>query len=182
MHKTVITKMLKSRIPKSVHIVQNNVLGIENNGKFESKKVQDVERDDRWETQIFPALQPVDRQQVLYLKNAMKKLLNNKNKRNEMEQADFEWKIYDICLHEIVRQVYTHCTERGELLLSIQKNMNRVFQKMVPYAKDGIEKVEAVEKENRILQTAILELKDEYETKLVYGMRFGTLKKFNNVM
>jgi len=82
---------------------------------------------------IFPSTNPSSRHEVLLLNEALGKMLQVSGGKWEA-QAD----VYDLVLAELVRQVWVHCTERGQLLGRVR----RAFARLVRIASERISQLE----------------------------------------
>lgn len=49
---------------------------------------------------------------------------------NLLELLQKEQTIYNICFHEVIRQVSVHCMERGELLADIRRRYNNLLDRI----------------------------------------------------
>ncbi|KAL5483818.1 hypothetical protein EMCRGX_G020233 [Ephydatia muelleri] len=129
-------------IPEEYHIVKHpGVHGLEFHTDTHTSQ---TENHDHHMT-IFPSMKPTGRQEVVALKHTMDMLLKEAGIPETIEDSDLcgpsqmhhlldlvhkEQVIYNICFHEIIRQVTVHCAERGELLANLRQRYNNLIDRI----------------------------------------------------
>jgi hypothetical protein len=120
-------------IPEEYHIIKHpGVLGLDLHDEHYST-VPCVH--DRHYT-VFPSMRPSGRQEVIDLKNTLTQMLGQGGITEYVLETDMsgpsqmhklislvkkEQEIYNICFHELIRQVTVQCAERGALLSDIRQ-------------------------------------------------------------
>ena len=85
------------------------------------------EKEKLWATKVFPSTKPTGRKEVLLLENWLNKMLQENIAKvvDPLEAVKEAQKLYNICFHELSRQVWVQCAERGQLM---EKLWNRYLQ------------------------------------------------------
>ncbi|KAG3202046.1 hypothetical protein PC128_g3480 [Phytophthora cactorum] len=105
----------------------------------------------QWETVVFPALTPRNRQQVLYLRQTLGKMRATmpqfeeksesfgpetgsvvaERRRLIIEYTSQETQIYSHCFHELARQIKCICKEQSELLHEIRERYDTAVARLI---------------------------------------------------
>ncbi|OWZ22071.1 hypothetical protein PHMEG_0003291 [Phytophthora megakarya] len=143
-------------IPREFFVVETNaVLVPQNYPSNQYKSTRNPEG--QWETTVFPALTPHNRQQVLYLRQTLDKMratMPQFEKRSDaspetetdpsvlaerrrlmIEYTKQETQIYSYCFHELARQIKCICKEQSELLHEIRERYDVVVDRLIGHVK-----------------------------------------------
>ncbi|CCI40153.1 unnamed protein product [Albugo candida] len=126
-----------SLIPQEFHIVETNFV-IPNHLYPEAQHQSTYcAQKKQWETIIFPALQPRTRQQVIHLQEALQKMIQQHEVTSDAvpslrcDRIMAEYKIYQLCFHELIRQMHYHCREQGDLLFHIYMRYDEMLKHLI---------------------------------------------------
>ncbi|ETI34242.1 hypothetical protein F443_19209 [Phytophthora nicotianae P1569] len=139
-----------SMIPREFFVVETNaVLLPKEYPPHQYKSTLNTEGE--WETVVFPALAPHNRQQVLHLRQTLDKMratmpqLEEKcedigsktdsvvaeRRRLVLDYTSQETQIYSYCFHELARQIKCICKEQSELLHEIRKRYDAAVARLI---------------------------------------------------
>lgn len=124
-----------SRIPPEFFIYQSVPLLDPSKNEDPVDVVVDGELN-RFRRRIFPTSRPAGRSEVLYLARVAdllhERLLSHRtDPRSFSAVIEDELRIWDIVLHELVRQVFVHCVERGVLLDKVRLGLRQLIDGIV---------------------------------------------------
>ncbi|XP_065179825.1 uncharacterized protein LOC135810270 [Sycon ciliatum] len=129
----------KTLIPDDYHLCKTTgVLGIDIMDSDHTTKLQEHPH----HSLAFPSLHPAGRQQVLALKETMATMLKQAaiddeiqmngptQVHNLLELTRKEQDIYNVCFHEVIRQVSVECVERGQILADIRDRYTKLLARI----------------------------------------------------
>eukprot|EP01105_Mastigella_eilhardi_P022176 TRINITY_DN5447_c0_g1_i1.p1 TRINITY_DN5447_c0_g1~~TRINITY_DN5447_c0_g1_i1.p1 ORF type:complete len:820 (-),score=235.45 TRINITY_DN5447_c0_g1_i1:84-2522(-) len=113
-------------IPEQYH-VKEVVLSPSPGAEF---RIEFDDKDKVWKKTVFPSLKPASRREVLLLDEWLTETLEENQKKNlgPIDMVKEAQQLYSICIHEVIRQVYVQCMERGQLLEKIWKRYLQLFE------------------------------------------------------
>ncbi|KAF4036624.1 hypothetical protein GN244_ATG11334 [Phytophthora infestans] len=143
-----------SMIPREFFVVETNAVLLPQNYPLNQYK-STLNAQGQWETVVFPALTPQNRQQVLYLRQTLDKMratmphFEEKNedfssetdsvvaerRRLVIDYTSQETQIYSYCFHELARQIKCICKEQSELLHEIRERYDAAVARLVDQLK-----------------------------------------------
>ncbi|KAE8906475.1 hypothetical protein PF005_g5125 [Phytophthora fragariae] len=167
-------------IPREFFVVEtNSVLLPENYPPNQYKSTLNAQG--QWETVVFPALTPNNRQQVLYLRQTLDKMratmpqFEEKSEGGGPETADIsvlaerrrlvveytsqETQIYSYCFHEVARQIKCICKEQSELLHEIRERYDAAVARL-------LNQVKVLDEKNNQQHDQLTDLSEKYERAL----------------
>ncbi|GMF20597.1 unnamed protein product [Phytophthora fragariaefolia] len=167
-----------SMIPREFFVVETNSILLPQNYPPSQYK-STLNAQGQWETVVFPALTPNNRQQVLYLRQTLDKMratmpqFEEKNegvgpeteadstvlaerRRLMVEYTSQETRIYSFCFHELARQIKCICKEQSELLHEIRERYDAAVARL-------INQVEILAEQNNQQQDQMIELSAKYK-------------------
>ncbi|KAG1711741.1 hypothetical protein DVH05_008984 [Phytophthora capsici] len=142
-----------SKIPREFFVVETNAVLVP--PKYPpSQYKSSLNAQGQWETVVFPALTPRNRQQVLYLRQTLDKMrasmpeFDDKSNRTEPETetegsvlaerrrlviqyTSQETQIYSYCFHELARQIKCICKEQSDLLHEIRERYDAAVTRLI---------------------------------------------------
>ncbi|KAL4154990.1 hypothetical protein PRNP1_007104 [Phytophthora ramorum] len=165
-------------IPREFFVVETNAVILPHNYPPNQYK-STLNAHGQWETVVFPALTPHNRQQVLYLRQTLDKMraaipqFEDKNegagpetevdtsvlaerRRLVIEYTSQETKIYSHCFHELARQITCICKEQSELLHEIRGRYDAAVTRLIDQMKHLVQ-------QNNQQQEQLAELATKYE-------------------
>ncbi|GMF11788.1 unnamed protein product [Phytophthora lilii] len=174
-----------SMIPREFFIVETNAVLPQNYPPSQYKSTLNAQG--QWESVVFPALTPHNRQQVLYLRQTLDKMratMPQFHERSEgagpetesdssvlaerrklmVEYTTQETQIYSHCFHELARQVKCICKEQSELLFEIRERYNAVVSRLIG-------KVEHLDQQNNQQRDQVADLATKCRLLLVEKSR-----------
>ncbi|CEG36858.1 IQ motif, EF-hand binding site [Plasmopara halstedii] len=140
-----------SRIPRDFFVVETNAVLFPPDyppGQYQST----LNKEGQWETIVFPALTPRNRQQVLYLRKTLDRMratmpqflqqhssvgceidktVVSERMRLIIEYTSQESNIYSTCFHELARQIRFICKEQSELLYEIRNGYDAAVARLI---------------------------------------------------
>jgi hypothetical protein len=171
-----------------------------------------VYHDNAWHKSWFPSSFPGDRREVLALTETMDQMLQvsniitldvdfsfqeigvsvdedsvaNTTTSFSVSQIEQEQEIYDIILHEIVRQLYVECVDRAVLLERVSKRYTNLFYRvpeLLSQMQHEIDGLFEANKSLRMLGERIQKEKSSAETQLNEEMlRLASLEEENDLL
>ncbi|KAG7386763.1 Axonemal dynein light chain domain-containing protein 1 [Phytophthora pseudosyringae] len=142
-----------SMIPREFFVVETNAVLLPQDyppNQFKSS----LNAQGQWETVVFPALTPHNRQQVLYLRQTLDKMratmpqfdgksegdgpeaeTGAERRRLMIEYTSQETQIYSYCFHELARQIKCICKEQSELLHEIRERYDAAAARLIDQLK-----------------------------------------------
>ncbi|KAG6619322.1 IQ motif, EF-hand binding site [Phytophthora cinnamomi] len=170
-----------SKIPREFFVVEtNSVLLPQNYPPNQYKSILNAQG--QWETIVFPALTPNNRQQVLYLRQTLDKMRATmpqfeekcerggpetetdtsvlaERRRLMVEYTGQETQIYSYCFHELARQIKCICKEQSELLYEIRERYDGAVTRL-------INQLKVMDEKNNQQQDQMADLSEKYERAL----------------
>jgi hypothetical protein len=121
--------------------------------------------DNVWERKWFPSNRPTDRREVLQLAQTMELMLQDQvsaaSEISSVLQIEREQKVYDIVLHELIRQVYVECSDRGILLDRVSKRYRNLFRRIPSLLVQMQEQIDSLSDANKSLRMLLERLMEE---------------------
>eukprot|EP01112_Ceratiomyxa_fruticulosa_P015466 TRINITY_DN4547_c0_g1_i1.p1 TRINITY_DN4547_c0_g1~~TRINITY_DN4547_c0_g1_i1.p1 ORF type:complete len:838 (+),score=208.06 TRINITY_DN4547_c0_g1_i1:368-2881(+) len=119
-------KVPQTKIPTQYHVVEVSATA----PSTPSQQTFFSEKDKMWHTTVFPSLKPTSRQEVLLLDKWLNDMLaeNVAKVQDPVEAVKEAQQLYSMCFHEIIRQVYVHCAERGQLMEKVWYRYLQLFE------------------------------------------------------
>ncbi|EGZ30716.1 hypothetical protein PHYSODRAFT_472171 [Phytophthora sojae] len=156
-------------IPREFFVVETNSVLLPHNYPPNQYK-STLNAQGQWETVVFPALTPNNRQQVLYLRQTLDKMRATmpqfednsepggpetetdiavlaERRRLMVEYTSQETQIYSYCFHELARQIKCICKEQSELLHEIRERYDAAVARLIKQNKLLEQKVEELEQQ-----------------------------------
>ncbi|PRP81719.1 hypothetical protein PROFUN_10819 [Planoprotostelium fungivorum] len=114
-------------IPEKYHMIEKSI-SPPFGGEDEGLAYNETER--MWETKIFPSSKPTGRREVVLLDNWLNQQLQENVEKNPdpLESVKEAQNLYSVCFHEIIRQVWVNCAERGQLMEKIWNRYLQLFE------------------------------------------------------
>nr|CCA15153.1 conserved hypothetical protein [Albugo laibachii Nc14] len=126
-----------SLIPRNFYLFEtNSILPVHSYPEAQHQSTYCVQQK-QWRTLIFPALQPRTRQQVIHLQETLQKMIQNHEESSSdpsslrCERILAEYKVYQLCFHELIRQMHFHCREQGDLLFHIYRRYDEMLKHLI---------------------------------------------------
>jgi hypothetical protein len=139
-----------SRIPREFFVVETNAVLVPQ--KYPPNQYKStLNAQGQWETVVFPALTPHNRQQVLFLQQTLDKMratmppfednvdnagpetesVLTERRRLMVEYTSQETHICSYCFHELARQIKCICKEQSELLHEIRERYDAAVARLI---------------------------------------------------
>lgn len=120
-------------------------------------------KDSKWNKVWFPSKKPFDRREVQQLTITFDQMLQELEDGglDPVASIEQEQRIYDIILHEIIRQVYVECTDRGVLLEKVSKRYRLLFEKVPSLLQQMQIEIDDLLDANKSLRTLLEKLMEE---------------------
>lgn len=136
------TSAPESLVPNEYHVVKHSgVLGLD---LFDDPYSAIAAAHERHDTK-FPSMRPTGRQEVMQLKNTLDQMIGKVGLESYIKHMELtgptqmhnlihlvkkEQEVYNICFHELIRQVSVHCSERGALLAEVRQCYSNLLNKI----------------------------------------------------
>ncbi|KAL3674531.1 hypothetical protein V7S43_000479 [Phytophthora oleae] len=177
-----------STIPREFFVVETNAVLVPR--KYPPNQYKSsLNAQEQWETVVFPALTPHNRQQVLYLRQTMDKMrasmpeFEDKNestgpeteadgsvlaerRRLMVEYTSQETQIYSYCFHELARQIKCICKEQSDLLHEIRERYDAAVARLIG-------QLQSLDKQRNQQQDKLMELSTKYQLILEENKKLG---------
>ncbi|RLN81386.1 hypothetical protein BBJ28_00023578, partial [Nothophytophthora sp. Chile5] len=179
-----------SMIPREFFVVETNTVLLPQH--YPPTQYQSaLNAQGHWETVVFPALTPQNRQQVLYLRQTLDKMraampsldekrdcvgpetedessfsATEERRRLLVEFTSQESRIYSFCFHELNRQIKCICKEQSELLQEIRERYDAAVQRL-------IEQVQLLSRQNKQQRQQLVEVTAKHEQALEEGQQLN---------